>query len=111
MHDVVAVFEYDETTRHDPNVRSRPRRCTLGRLVATGRYSELIEEFRVRDRAYRGSTTMDAELSFARHPASRVVRGELSRVCGHSASLSRVSSRGEETMTTLRSDHGARGRR
>ena len=36
----------------------------VGRLVATGSWSDKLERYRVADRRYRGSTTMDAELAF-----------------------------------------------
>ena len=71
-HDVAVVYDADEPS------------CDVGRVVAAGSASARLEGFRVADRRYRGSTTMDAELAFIMARLANVREGDavLDPFCG-----------------------------
>mmetsp|Transcript_17934 Transcript_17934/g.53358 ORF Transcript_17934/g.53358 Transcript_17934/m.53358 type:complete len:429 (+) Transcript_17934:50-1336(+) len=61
--DICVVFAAEETV--------------VGRVVAEGRAQKLLEDYKVADRRYRGSTTMDAALSFTMARAAGVEAGHV----------------------------------
>ncbi|KAH8072138.1 tRNA (guanine-N2-)-methyltransferase [Aureococcus anophagefferens] len=71
-HDVAVVYDADEPS------------CDVGRVVAAGSASARLEGFKVADRRYRGSTTMDAELAFIMARLANVREGDavLDPFCG-----------------------------
>ena len=61
----------------DVAVLLRGEEVVVGRVVAKGCAAELLPQYRVADRAYRGSTTMDATLAFVTASFARVRPGDL----------------------------------
>ncbi|KAJ1463033.1 hypothetical protein M885DRAFT_504549 [Pelagophyceae sp. CCMP2097] len=57
--------------------RSSLETCWFGRLVATGDGGDLLTKYKLTDRPYIGSTTMDAELALIMARAARVEAGSL----------------------------------
>ena len=61
----------------DVAVLMRGEEIVIGRVVARGCAADLLSQYRVADRAYRGSTTMDAALAFVTASFARVRPGDL----------------------------------
>ena len=66
-----------KNAEEDVAVLLRGETVVVGRVVARGCAAELLTQYRVADRAYRGSTTMDATLAFVTASFARVRRGDL----------------------------------
>jgi tRNA G10 N-methylase Trm11 len=61
----------------DVAVLMRGEEVVIGRVVARGCAADLLSQYRVADRCYRGSTTMDATLAFVTASFARVRPGDL----------------------------------
>ena len=61
----------------DVAVLMRGEEVVIGRVVARGCATDVLSQYRVADRAYRGSTTMDATLAFVTASFARVRPGDL----------------------------------
>ena len=66
-----------KNAEEDVAVLLRGKTVVVGRVVARGCAADLLSQYRVADRAYRGSTTMDATLAFVTASFARVRRGDL----------------------------------
>ena len=61
----------------DVAVLMRGEEVVIGRVVARGCAAHILSQYRVADRCYRGSTTMDATLAFVTASFARVRPGDL----------------------------------
>lgn len=78
-----------KNAEEDVAVLMRGEDVVIGRVVARGGSTELLSQYRVADRGYRGSTTMDATLAFVTASFARVRPGDvvLDPFCGTGGNL------------------------